>query len=131
MILDSSFLIHVMSGHDGALQKLDEIEDRGVPQRIPALAVYELYIGVGIGDLPDREREKIQRVLRPRTFYEVDRDLAARGGLIEGELSAAGNRLGAADSLIGATAVRFDEPVLTANPDHFERIPGVVVETYE
>lgn len=130
MILDSSFLIHVMSRHDGALEKLDEIEERGVPQRIPALAVYELYVGVGRGSLPDRERGKIQRVLRPRTFYEVDRDLAARGGLVEGELSAAGERIGAADALIGATALRFDEPVLTANPDHFERIPEVEVETY-
>lgn len=130
MILDSSFLIHVMSRHDAALKKLDEIEERGVPQRVPALAVYELYIGVGQGDLPQRERDKIERVLRPRAFYRVDRDTASRGGLIEGELRAEGDQIGAGDALIGATALQFDEPVLTDNPEHFERIDGVSVETY-
>lgn len=130
MILDSSFLIHVMASQDRALRKVDELEERGVPQRVPALSLYELYIGVGRGDLAERERGKIKRVLRPRTIHDVDRQLASRAGEIEGELMAAGERVGAADALIGATALRFDEPVLTDNPDHFRRIPDVAVETY-
>lgn len=130
MILDSSFLIHVMARQDRALRKVDELEERGVPQRVPALSLYELYIGVGRGDLTERERGKIERVLRPRTVHDVDRNIAASGGEIEGELMAAGERVGAADALIGATAIRFDEPVLTHNPGHFSRIPDVEVETY-
>lgn len=130
MILDSSFLIHVMARQDRALRKVDELEERGVPQRVPALSLYELYIGVGRGNLAERERGKIERVLRPRIVHDVDRKIAASGGVIEGELMASGERVGAADALIGATAIRFDEPVLTTNPDHFRRIPDVEVETY-
>nr|WP_198662026.1 hypothetical protein [Halorussus litoreus] len=33
-------------------------------------------------------------------------------------------------SLIGATALLVDEPVVTRNSDYFERIDGLDVETY-
>lgn len=51
-------------------------------------------------------------------------------GRLHGELAAAGDRIEQNDYIIGATALTEDEPVVTRNASHFERIDGVSVRTY-
>lgn len=130
MILDTSFLIDVMNGDEAALAKVDEIEASGRPQTVPAMTLQELYIGVGASDLPEPERRRIESVLASRPVVPTSEAIARRAGRLDGELRRAGERVNVGDATIGATGLVRDEPVLTGDSKHFERIPGVEVERY-
>ncbi len=53
-----------------------------------------------------------------------------KAGKISGELISRGEEIDREDCIIGATALLNDEPVVTRNSDHFDRIEGLDVETY-
>jgi len=130
MILDTSFLVDVMNGDEAALSKVDEIEADGVEQLVPAMTLQELYIGVGASDLPRRERRKIETVIGARPVVPTDGETARKAGRIDGQLRTDGARINVGDATIGATGIVRDQPVLTGDRDHFERIPGLDVESY-
>lgn len=130
MILDTSFLVDVMNDDPDALDAVDEIEAAGVTQRIPAQAVYELYVGVGYTDTPRAEQRKIEAVLETRPVVETTARVARKAGRVDGQLRSDGERLDPGDVIIGAVGLVLDEPVLTGNPGHFERIPDLAVEAY-
>jgi predicted nucleic acid-binding protein len=130
MILDTSFLIDLMNSNERAIDTAIELSVTDEPQRIPAQAVYELYIGVGYTEQPVEEVEQIRGVLEDRPIVETDDDLAKLAGRLDGELRREGDRVGTSDVIIGAAGLYYSEPVLTGNPDDFERIPDVEVETY-
>ncbi|TKX74307.1 type II toxin-antitoxin system VapC family toxin [Halorubrum sp. GN11_10-6_MGM] len=130
MILDSSFLIDLMNGDDGAVEAAREIEGSSVPQRVPAQVVYELYVGVGYSESASREVENIQSVLESRPIVGLTEDVAKHAGRIDGQLRREGGRIGQGDIKIAATAIRHDEPVITGNPADFNRIPDVEVREY-
>ena len=130
MILDTSFLIDVMNSNEAALEAVDEIEAAGVVQHIPAMTLQELYIGVGMGEMPAAERQQIERIVDARPIVQTTEEIARHAGRIDGELRAEGRPIDVGDATIGATALVNAEPVITGNPDHFERISGVEVVTY-
>lgn len=130
MILDTSFLVDVMNTDDAALRKVDEIEADGIEQNVPAMTLQELYIGVGASDLPERERRKIEYVVKSRPILPTTEEIARKAGRIDGQLRKQGERIDLGDATIGATGIVRDEPVVTGNPGHFERIPGLDVEDY-
>lgn len=131
MILDTSFVEDVAREDDAAVAKATELERNGVPERLSAMTLYELYWGVGYVDTPQRERDELDAVLETKEVYDVTPDVARKAGRIAGQLSASGTPLNdPGDEIIGATGVIHDEPVLTKNIDHFERIPGLEVESY-
>lgn len=130
MILDSSFLIDLMNGDDAAGEAAREIEGSSVPQRVPTQVVYELYVGVGYSENASREVETIQSVLESRPIVDLTGDVAKHAGRIDGRLRREGSRIGQGDIKIAATAIRHDEPVITGNPEDFNRIPDVEVREY-
>lgn len=130
MILDTSFLIDVMNGDRSALSKVDEIEAHNTEQVVPAMTLQELYIGVGASEMPERERRKIENVVEARPILPTNEEIARKAGRIDGQLHKDGQRINVGDATIGATGVVREEPVLTGDPDHFERIPGLDVVDY-
>ncbi len=60
-------------------------------------------------------------------IYPVMAPLALRVGQIDGESQSRGIRVPFADLLIGVTALELGYSLATANPRHFERIPGLSV----
>jgi len=130
MILDTSFIIDVMNSDEAALEAVDEIEAAGVVQHIPAMTLQELYIGVGMSKMPAAERQQIERIVDARPIVPTTEEIARHAGRIDGELRAEGRPIDVGDATIGATALVNAEPVITGNPDHFERISGVDVVTY-
>ncbi|MFC6716707.1 type II toxin-antitoxin system VapC family toxin [Natrialbaceae archaeon GCM10025810] len=131
MILDTAFVEDVARADPDALAKADELARNGVPERLSAMTVYELYWGVGYVDKPDRERARVEAVLESKVIYDVTPEIAGKAGRIAGRLSSEGRPLDdPGDEIIGATGVVHDEPVLTRNVDHFERILGLEVVSY-
>lgn len=131
MILDTSFVEDVASGKEAATERAEELAARGVPERLSVITLYELYWSVGYVDSPQRERERLDAVLETKETYDVSPEIARKAGRIAGSLAADGRSLGdPGDELIGATGLVEDEPVLTRNVDHLERIPGLEVVSY-
>jgi len=130
MILDTSFLIDLMNGQEGAVERAATIEGMETVQRVPATVVYELYVGVGYTERPNAEVAKIQTVLDSRPIVETNERIAKLAGRLDGELRREGNRVSPMDILVGAAARHVDEPVVTGNPGDFEPIPDVEVNTY-
>lgn len=130
MILDTSFLIDLMDGDEDAVREAGRLDSLRVEQRIPAQAVYELYVGVGYSEEAFQEVDKIQSVLESRPIEPTTAEIAKLAGRIDGTLQREGQRPNPADLVIGATARHYGEKVVAGTPDDFERIPDVLVRTY-
>lgn len=129
MLLDTAFLIDLMNGDDGAIEKAREMESELIQQRLSAMTLFELSYGAARSNQSRAEREKIESVLASKPVYPADTAVMRKAGRISGELMNDGNAVGDGDVIIGATADVLEEPVLTRNVDDFERL-GVDVETY-
>jgi predicted nucleic acid-binding protein len=129
VILDASFLIDIQNGVQAAVDTIDEIESAGRPLRVPHLVVYELYIGVGKGTQSAENRARIDAVLGSLTLEPTTLAIVRRAGELEGSLQQHDRAVGAVDAIVAATALSYDEPVVTAD-DHFSRIDGLDVVSY-
>jgi hypothetical protein len=129
VLLDTTFLIDLMNGDDGAVEKARELESDLVQQRLSSMTLFELYYGAARSNQSEAEREKIESVLASKPVSPADSAVMRKAGRLSGELMNDGNAVGDGDVIIGATADVLEEPVLTRNVDDFERL-GVDVETY-
>lgn len=130
MILDTSFLIDLFDGQQDAFRKgLDLSEGRAV-QRVPAPVVMEFSYGAEFGG--EEERRNVQNALRMYPVVEQGETIAHRAGqlLARADQQADGESgIDKVDSMVAAVSDIYDEPVLTANTEHFGRL-GVQVESY-
>ncbi|MDL5362103.1 PIN domain-containing protein [Halalkalicoccus sp. NIPERK01] len=130
MILDTAFVIDLIDGDPGAIEKARTIEEGGIVLRVPAMVLLELYIGVEKVAETSEEERQVRRVVDSLPKVEMNETIAMRAGRIIGRLRTEDLTLGKGDAAIGATGLVFDEPVLTRNTSDFERIPELVVKTY-
>ncbi|WP_254546395.1 PIN domain-containing protein [Halomarina pelagica] len=131
MLLDTDFIIDVMIDHAGATATLDALEADERVLFVPTPALFELYHSISRVNVPDGRRAAIEAVLESYPTVPADATVMRKAGRIHGDLAAGGDEIGPMDAIIGAMGVVRSEPVLTANGKHFERIPGLTVETYE
>ena len=130
MIEDTSFIIDVLHDAPDALQYLDVIEKEKRPEKVASITVLELYEAVPQLDVPEERQRKILDVLDTRHIVSGDETVMRKAGKLSGELRSRGEEIDREDCIIGATALLNDEPVVTRNTNHFERIDDVDVETY-
>jgi tRNA(fMet)-specific endonuclease VapC len=71
-----------------------------------------------------------QRFLTPFPSLPVSANVAHIGNRIRRDLRKRGEMIGDFDILIAATAIEAAVPVVTDNLNHFNRIEGLVVESY-
>lgn len=90
MILDSSFLLDVMDDVDAANELAVRLDEDGLIQRVPVQTIRELYYGIGYGDQPDEEVERIQAVLERRPILETTVEIVKLAGRMEGTLDREG-----------------------------------------
>lgn len=131
MILDTSFLLDLKDGDSMAFEKAVELYEADVPQRVSMPSVMELHYGAAFVD-SEEERRLVRNLLTMYPVVGVDESAARLAGerLAEADRREDGDSgVDNEDGLIGAVAEQVDEPVLTANVDHFEKL-GVDVETY-
>ena len=129
MLLDTSFLIDLMDGDGGAVEKARELESDLVQQRLSAMTLFELYYGIARATDSDAERDKVEDVLASKPIHPADTAVMRKAGRLSVELQNDGSPVGDGDVIIGATADVVEEPVLTRNVDDFERL-DVEIESY-
>ena len=133
MILDSSFLIDVQRGSRRAIDLAMSIESEDQPTRVPFVVIYELFMGVGKGTETEKNRRLVQRVLDRFSSVPATEPIVKRAGYLDGVVQRKfGGKIGTADAIVAATALEYDEPVVTDNVRDFQRVPSAElrVETY-
>jgi predicted nucleic acid-binding protein len=129
MLLDTTYLIDLMNGDEGAVEKARELEENLVQQRLSAITLFELYHGVARSTKTEAERRKVENVLASKPVHPADATVMQKAGRLSGELMNEGDAVADGDVIIGATAEVVDESVLTRNEDDFDRL-GVPIQTY-
>lgn len=133
MILDTQFLGGLVEQEPEARSKATELDQRDVPVRIPSPVVWEAYYGVA--EAPERKRSTLEtgyeRLFQTVPIVDVDYTLARRAGELRGKhaRSESLSDLDGADSIVAATGLSYDEPVLSNDKD-FQDVKELDVETY-
>lgn len=130
MIADTDVLIDMMQDNERTKQRISSIESQRIPLRLSSVSLFELYHGIERVKDSARRRRRIERVLESEPAYSGDNAVMKKAGRIDGRLAANGRAIGMGDTIIAATAVVHEEPILTRNVDHFDRIDDVEIESY-
>ncbi|MDY6774120.1 MAG: PIN domain-containing protein [Candidatus Nanohaloarchaea archaeon] len=132
MILDTSFIIDLMEADRDAVKKLRWLEAEEIPVKLVAVTAFELFYGAERYVEPQEEKRQIEEAIGqiPVQKLPLSWNAGGRGGELKAGLEQDGESTGTVDTLISATALEEEEPVLTANPSHFDRVSGLEVETY-
>lgn len=125
MILDSCFVVDLMTDDEAAVAKLDELVAEGRQLSVSTLSVTEVERG-----LTDREREAFDAVVRDVDVVAYDREMAHRAAGLLRSLDDDGAPVGAVDAMVAATALERDGVVVTRNVSEFRRVDGVRVVPY-
>ena len=129
MILDSTFLIDVLRGERAVEKLVEQLDTSGTPF-VSAVTVMELYEGVHLADATESERAAVEQLLEDLTELPFDRECALQAGRINAQLLSNGEPVDETDVMIAATGLVNDQPIVTRNVEHFERIDGVTVVSY-
>lgn len=130
MILDTDFLVALDEG-DAAEAKALELETAEVPLRVPTIVLQELYVAVGAGTNANQNARKFEALIANKPVVDIDENIARRAGVLEGQHLVSDEKptLGPGDALVAATALQFNEPVVTSDRD-FETVDGLAVESF-
>lgn len=130
MIEDTSFVIDLLCGDDAARSFLDVIERENRPEKVASVTVLELYEGLARSNASTERRQKVLDVLDTKHAIDADAAVMRKAGRLSDELLTRGEQIDREDCIIAATALLNDDPVITRNTAHFERIDGLDVRTY-
>ncbi len=133
MLLDTTFFVDVLRGDVGdnptAEEYIGDMDAAGTG-KISSVSVMELWEGIHLADATATERTQVEELIEGIYELPFDRDVAMLAGELSAALVSRGEPIGDSDVMIGATALVHDEPVLTRNVEHFERIDGLDIRTY-
>ena len=130
-IIDSTLIIDLLRGDPEAIKKVTEIEDDGRVSTTP-INIYEVMFGIykSKGDHEKRISEA-KKLFSGIETYPFDDESAEEAGRILGKLVREGITVNALDVFIAAIALTNGcESIVTRNKSHFDKIPGLKVETY-
>lgn len=132
MILDTSFLIALDEGDEAAIALAREHEESGVPQRLPATTLSELYVSVGAGEQPNRNARKYEELIGNLPIVDVDANVARRAGTLFGVHLEHDEKpdIGYRDATIAATGLVYNEAVVTADTEDFGAVDGLQVVSW-
>lgn len=126
-LLDTDWAIEYLHANDRFVNQIAVLLPLGVGISVISLA--ELYEGIaGARDRRRSERE-LRELITRLELLGVDPEVARTFGEHRNRLRAEGRMIGDLDLLIGATALRHELTLLTNNRRHFERTPGLSIES--
>ena len=127
--LDTSFLIDFLRGDPAAEKKAQYYLDHDEFLTTTPITAAELFEGA-YSSKKKTEHERVRNLLEHLELLELSVDVCERYGRIFNMLARKGEPIGDLDTLIGSTALTNRQILVTKNKAHFEKIPGLVVESY-
>jgi tRNA(fMet)-specific endonuclease VapC len=134
-LADTTFIIDLINNDEGAVEKAKTIDKKRSIVFISAITVQEYLRGIYylFGNKPKQFDEKLSKAegdLARFSGIDLNYNVAKTAAKIDADLTRNGEQIGYADVLIGATAQFYQLTLLTRNKNHFEKIPGLPVESY-
>lgn len=124
-MLDSNTISYYFRGEPQVVPRLQALSP--VDIGVPAIVEYELRYG--LLRLPAQAANPrlaaLAALLRPMQSLPFDSECAAHAARIRAELEAAGTPIGPHDTLIAATALRYQATLVTRNVREFSRVQGL------
>ena len=113
-----------------AERKLESYIQDGELITTTPICVCELFAGAYRSKKKDLEIKKVKEFLSRMELLEFSTQACERIGRLRGELESGGTQVGDFDIMIAAIALAHSQPVLTRDVRHFQKIPGLAVETW-
>lgn len=125
LILDSNTISYYFRGDPQVVPRMQAL--RPTDLGVPAIVEYELRYG--LLRLPQDAAAPrllaLSQFLRPLQILPFDSECAAQAAAIRVQLEAAGTPIGPHDTLIAATALRYQATLVTRNVREFSRVLGL------
>lgn len=130
-LFDTSFLIDLVNGDEGALRKAEEVDAEALFKAISIVTMHEYLRGVYYLYMHDKEllKSKLKRAEAELARFEI-LPYTYEVAKIAATLALEGKSISLADVIIGATTLQYKLTLVTRNVEHFKRIPELNIETY-
>ena len=128
--LDTSFLVDLVRGSPAAEKKLQYYRDRNEPLTTTAISAAELYEGAYSTRGRKGDLDQVRTTLEHLELLELSLQVCERYGKLTNGLSSRGLPIGDLDIIIASAAIVHRQILLTKNKKHFDRIPGLVAESW-
>ena len=128
--VDTSFLIALIRREPEAERKLESYTQEEEDISTTPICACELFAGAHKSAKRDLEIKKVKGLLSRMQLLEFTMQACELFGKIRNEMETAGNPIGDSDIMIASMALAHDQAIITRDVDHFERIPGLSVETW-
>jgi tRNA(fMet)-specific endonuclease VapC len=126
LILDTNTISYYFRGDPQVVPKFQAL--RPADLAVPAIVEYELRYG--LLRLPQAASEPrllaLLKLLRRIQILPFDSECAAQAARIRADLESLGKPIGPHDTLIAATALRYNGNLVTRNTAEFSRVSGLV-----
>lgn len=128
--VDTSFLIALLRRDASAEAKLESFLQDGETIATTPICACELFAGAYRSKKRDFEIKRVKEFLSRMELLEFSTQACERFGRIRGELESKGTPVGDFDIMIAAIALAHNQPVLTRDVEHFQKISALTVETW-
>lgn len=129
-LLDSNTISYFFRGEPQVVARMQAV--RPADLGVPAIVEYELRYGML--RLPREAAEPrlaaLTHLLAPLQVMAFDTECAGCAARIRASLESAGTPIGPHDTLIAATALRYQATLVTRNVREFSRVPGLLWENW-
>ncbi len=133
-LCDTSFLIDLVSGDEGAAEKARELDRIASMVAISVITVHEYLRGVYyLHWNREQLKDKIEEAKEDLRRFEIipfDEEIAEIAAEIDAKLMRSGTPIGYPDVVIAATALSRNLTLITRNTKHFSLVDGMRIETY-
>jgi len=134
-LFDTTFLIDLIHGDEGAKELAQRVDEQQTLKAISVVTTHEYLRGIYqlFGENRKLLQSKLASAESELRHFEIipySYDVAKRSAFIEAELAKAGIAIGLADTIIASTALHFNLTLVTRDLQHFKRIPKVKLEEY-
>ena len=127
ILLDTDVCIELLKGNKRILQRREQYDD---PVGVCFMTIAELYYGAEKSKDPGKNMETIEKLLLSVEIVQTDLPILKRFGMIKAQLQKKGEPIADADILIASATLEKAEKLITGNTKHFERIPGLSIESW-
>ncbi len=122
MVVDTNIFIDHLRAKDKLTTELFKSYSKS-ELFISPVTIYELYMGVN----SDEKKNYIELIIEPFRIYNFDKSTSLEAANIFIQLKKKNQLIEFRDIFIAATCIVHNQPLLTKNTKHFQRIEGLVL----
>ena len=122
-LLDTNTVIYFFKGTGQVAENLLQTPPKDIG--IPAIVLFELEVGLGKSNSPEKRREQLQTLVDQVTVIPFGEEEAKCAAEVRTSLEKLGAPIGPIDNLIAGTALADKTILVTHNSKKFTRIEGL------